>query len=185
MKTFLFHTQAMAVVAVLLLAACLGLYFFAIDDEQAIYNNASDRLDMEKITVRRMELDLGSIRQIVTRTEDNQEQIDYFRTTFLKQKDERLLQISAFLDQTAKAHRLKLDQVTYSIAQAKEQDLEMHQISLPLSGRYRDIRAFVADVETSDLFLVVTEMSLEDTDRNSGKVDVQLRLATYFEKEAS
>lgn len=185
MKNLLYHEKGLIVIAVLLAAACLGVYFFGIDEEQAIYNNASDRLGMEKITVRRMELDLGTIRQIVAKTTDNEDQIDQFRATYLKQKDERLLQISAFLNETAKANQLELDQVSYDIAQAKEQDLEMHQISLPLSGRYRDIRAFVADVETSELFLVVMEMSLEDTNRTSGKVDVQLRLATYFEKEAS
>lgn len=185
MKALLYNDKALLAIALILAAACIAVYVMGVQEEQSILRNANDRLDSEKITVRRMELDLGTIRQVINQTTDNQTQMDYFRTTFLKQKEERLLQISAFLNETAKSNHLQLDQVSYEIAQARERNLEMHQISLPLTGRYRDIRAFVAEVETSELFLMVTEMSLQDTDRNSGKVEVQLRLATYFEKEAS
>jgi len=57
--------------------------------------------------------------------------------------------------------------------------LEQLSFTLPVSGSYRDTRRFISDVETSDLFLNINNLSLATGTGNSGAITLSIGLSTY------
>ncbi len=178
---YLYHRTAQWVTAACLLVLLGAFWMLAVSDEQDIERDSSQRLDDEQLMVRRMELDLGKTQFVANRYNQNLEEIGGFRKNFLQQRAERLMQISSFLETRARERELNLQQVAYTTQPSREEALELQLIALPLTGRYSDIRAFIDDVETSQLFLIVHELSLRDEKTRAGQVEVQLTLATYFQ----
>ena len=171
--------QAITLVMLLLVT---GLFWkFAVLEEGAIQADSSEKLDGEQLTFKRMDMELGKARGVVDRYKQNLDEIAYFRREFLTRRQERMVAISRFLEARAREHRIVMDTVDYDTSSTREKNLDIHIIRLPLAGRYRDIRGFIADVEQSDLFLIITELSLDDEAGNLGTVEVQLSLATYFQ----
>lgn len=159
----------------------LGFWLFLINDEKGIEANAKAKLNMEDLTVARMDKQLRSTQSVLQGYRKNAEEISYFRENFLERKEERIVQISEFLAERAKARGIRLERVSYSSQKTKSKDLDIYQIDLPLEGRYRHIRAFIDDIEHSELFLIITQMSMRDESAGSGAVSMALTLATYFE----
>lgn len=181
MMNFLYGRTPQIVCAVVLALGLAAFWQLAILEERAIQRDTQARLDDEELTVRRMEMELGKTNRVANRYRQNLEEIQRFRRDFLGEKDERMVTISSFLHKTAREHGIQLDDVDYNRERSNDKGMEIHSITMPLLGRYRDIRQFVNSIENSGLFLVITEMSLEDESGQSGKVQVDLTLATYFE----
>ncbi len=182
---YLYHRTTQLITTAVLLVLLGLIWMLAISDEQAILADSSQRLDDEQLMVRRMEVGLGKTQFVANRYNQNLEEIGSFRKNFLQQRAERLMQISSFLETRARERELTLQQVAYTIQPSREQEMQLQLIALPLTGRYSDIRAFIDDVETSKLFLIVHELSLRDEKTRAGQVEVQLTLATYFQGGSS
>ncbi|CAM2007740.1 type 4a pilus biogenesis protein PilO [Acanthopleuribacter pedis] len=181
MENFLYNKVYQAVTAGFLALVCVGIWSFGIQEEQHILENSESRLEMQRLELDRRELDSGLVNKQLERYRNNLSEMTRFRRDFLKQKDERVVAISDFLAGQAAEHGLALDQVRYKTRPLKEDQLELYEIDLPLRGRYRDIRAFVEKVETSDMFLIITRLAIQGESERANAVDVELSLATYFE----
>lgn len=180
MKRYLYSQTAQVVSALCLILALALFWQFVISEEKAIFADSSAKLNDERYTIRGMERQLGRTTRVVDRYRNNIDEIQYFRTKYLQQKDERLVNISRFLEEHARKRGLRMEQVGYHAALSREKDLEIQQIALPLKGSYRNIRAFIRDVEGSDLFLIINELTMEDENARGGVVEVELTLVTYF-----
>ncbi len=185
MQSFLYSRTAQGITLAVLLLALGGFWLFAVQEEKAISVAGTERLDDEKMTVRRMELERDRAVGVVSRYQANLTEIDRFREHFLENKDERLVKISACLDERTRARNVNKDRIDYQTARGREKDLEIYQISMPLVGRYRDIRALIGDIEASDLFLIITQLTLDDESGSQGAVRVQLSMETYFQAGGS
>lgn len=183
MQNVLYDPKKLIALAAILLVAILSLWILAINDERAIAADSSERLDSEQLTTRRMEAQRDRVAVVMQNYKANLSEINRFRDHFQKGKDERMVRISAFLDERTQARSLRRDRIDYNVGRARESGLESYQIQMPLSGRYRDIRALIGDIEASDLFLVITELTLEDDGAARGAVSVQLSLETYFQEQ--
>jgi len=183
LQQFLHRKTFQWLTAVLLFGLLSGLWWFAVADERHIRDDSSKRLDDEALTIRRMELEMSQTAGALNRYRQNQEEVAYFEKTFLQNKKARLLAISKFLDERTRARGINKDRIGYHLIPAREHGLEIYAIDMPLAGRYREIRGLIGDIESSDLFLIITELTLENDDAGSGTVEVQLSLATYFEGE--
>jgi Tfp pilus assembly protein PilO len=53
-------------------------------------------------------------------------------------------------------------------------------ITVSLSGEYRDIRAFIHELETAPDFLVLENVDLSQSSREERGIDVTVQIATYF-----
>jgi Tfp pilus assembly protein PilO len=179
-RDFLYRTPIQLGLLVLLLVVAGAIWFFGIAEEEAIHRNSASRLDTEQLRISRMENQATQTRTIVDDYTHNLEEIERFREQFLKRKKERILNISAFLEERARARGVSLDNVNYGTEPSRDLEMDVYIAQLPLVGRYRDIRAFIDDIEGSEMFLIINEMSLEDTD-STGAVRMQLTLSTYFE----
>jgi len=172
-------TQLIISAALILIIA--GFWLLAVEEEKSIQRDSAARLDSEELIIRRMESESGKTAQIVSGYRDNLKEMNSFRETFLINKDARIVRISEFLEERARARKVRLELVQYNSSKSKQSDLDLYVAQLPLTGRYRDIRSFIDDIETSGMFLIITELSLEDDSAGEGVVEMQLSLATYFE----
>jgi len=60
-------------------------------------------------------------------------------------------------------------------------DMEMITFMLPVSGDYKDVRMFIHDVETSDLFLNIGSLSLSKGGKGN-EISVGISLSTYMRR---
>jgi Tfp pilus assembly protein PilO len=162
------------------LLAIAAFWHFAIQEESSIRVDSEARLDDEQLALDRMEMEIGTTSAIFQRYRSNLDEISYFRTNFLQNRESRIVRISAFLAETAEETGVQLNTVRYASGRTKDRDLEIYSMALPIKGRYRDIRAFIDAVERSDMYLTVGEMSFTEQDR-SGALVMELVLSTYFE----
>ncbi len=77
-------------------------------------------------------------------------------------------------------HDLVVERRSYDPATDYRGRLHKLNISMALSGEYRDIRAFLHALETSREFLVVEDVSLSEGARPGAPLAVAVRLATYY-----
>lgn len=182
---FLHSKKVCAIVLLVQLFALVAFWTFAVQEEEAIMADSEATLADEQLALDRMELEIRNTQATFQRYRNNLDEIDYFRTNFLKNRDSRILRISAFLAEKAEETGVQLATVQYSSSRTKERDLEIYAMSLPIQGRYRDIRAFIDAVERSDMYLTVAEMSFTGEDSRSGALQMELILSTYFEGDGT
>ena len=180
-QNYLYGKLAQMITFAVLLVGCGIFWYWAIGEEKAIFQDSSKRLDDETLTIRKMEVQLGAVEEVHHRYQSNLREMDAFHGSFLKNKQERMVAISRFLEERTRHHQLDKDVIRYQSSPSKDKGMELFSIDVPLIGRYRNIRAFLDDIEHSELFLNITELTLEDSSENTGAVRVQLTLSTYFE----
>lgn len=66
-------------------------------------------------------------------------------------------------------------------ARARESSLVRFSSKLELAGRYRDVRAFIHQLETAPEFLVIDDVSLSEEDTEGGLLLLTLQLSTYYQ----
>ena len=180
-RDYLKNTLAQGVTAGILIIAIAALWFMGINEEKSIQFDSTQRLDNEEFAIASMNAQAAKTEQILEDYHHNVSTIEGFRDEFLKRKDQRIVRISEFLAERAKSRGIKMERVEYNSTKTREENLDLYVTNLPLVGRYRDIRSFIHDIEASDMFLIITELSLEDDIAAEGAVRMQLSLATYFE----
>jgi len=180
---YFFNQTAQAVTALVLVLAMAVFWGLVVREERAIAADSDRRIDDEQLTLRQMDLERERAEGAIGRYETNLEEIGRFREHFLENKRARLVAISAFLDARTEARGIEKDRIEYQTSRGRNESLEIYQIRMPLEGRYRDIRALISDIEASDLYLCITELSLDRADARAGAVSVALTLETFFQGE--
>ncbi|MCB1049963.1 MAG: hypothetical protein H6510_17915 [Acidobacteria bacterium] len=167
-------------VGLILLAACI--FVFGVQDEQLILADQSGTVNTSRLSLQRTQKEHDSYQTTLTTYETNRKQISSFRNEFLRQKDERIIEISRLLHQLAAAHSIQLDQVRYTSQPLANQNLGLYRIDFPAAGPYADLRKFISDLENSPLLLMITQLEMEDSNQFQGSVRAKFRLATFFEE---
>jgi len=178
---YFYNVTAQLVTFAVLVVLGLAFWQFAVRDEGEIQSDSARRIDDEQLALRRMEAQVSDIDNIYDHYHANHEEVRFFQEHYLRQKAQRVRRISAFLEEVARKRGVSLEEVRYGSGPSRGRDLEMYTMDLPLTGRYRDIRLLIGDIEASDMFLVIAKLTLEDVSGREGAVRVQLSLATFFE----
>ena len=178
---YLHSRLAMGITALVMLLLMGIVWMGPIGDELAIARNQSEKIDDESLVLQRMGKQASGVKRAANSYRQNLEEMVFFQENYLRQKDERILAISRFLAQRAKSHRVKMELVDYQATNVRDKGIQSYRIDFPLEGRYRDIRKFIADIEKSDMFWMITAMSLEEMNPDQGTVTVDLSITTYFE----
>lgn len=80
----------------------------------------------------------------------------------------------------AEAHHLVLDNVTCQLSADAGGTFERYVISLPLKGRYPDVRAFLVRVHGSVPHLALDSVSLARPVKEDALVEAQIQFTAYF-----
>ena len=70
------------------------------------------------------------------------------------------------------------------VTQARESSLTRYTAKVELAGRYRDVRAFLHQLETAPEFVVIDDVSLSTEDTDGGLLLLTLQLSTYYQAAA-
>lgn len=84
------------------------------------------------------------------------------------------------LDQLAKKTGLRLRDQRAATQSERDSSLTKLTISVSLSGEYRDIRAFIHELESAPEFLVLENVDLSQSTSEARGIDVSVQIATYF-----
>lgn len=84
------------------------------------------------------------------------------------------------LDQLAKKTGLRLRDQRATATPGQRSALTKMTITVALSGEYRDIRAFIHELETAPDFLVLENVDLSRATDEEDDIDVTVQIATYF-----
>ena len=84
------------------------------------------------------------------------------------------------LDQLAKKTGLRLRDQRATATSDRESALAKLTITVSLSGEYRDIRAFIHELESAPEFLVLENVDLSQGADEDRGIDVSVQIATYF-----
>lgn len=93
---------------------------------------------------------------------------------------ERMPEAVARLFAAARHAGLSLQQGAYRPAGEKASRLLSYQISLPVSGDYPAVRAFVAEVLEREPSLALAGLRLLRSDMNQGEIEAELRFTLYL-----
>ena len=66
-------------------------------------------------------------------------------------------------------------------ARLREGSLVRFSTKVELAGRYRDVRAFIHQLETAPEFVVIDDVSLSEDDDEGGLLLLALQLSTYYQ----
>lgn len=85
------------------------------------------------------------------------------------------------LDQLARKTGLRLrDQRATTSHSDRDSALTKMTISVSLSGEYREIRAFIHELETASDFLILENVDLSQATDDERGIDVSVQIATYY-----
>lgn len=99
----------------------------------------------------------------------------------LSSKQHRMTAIQRELRQLARDARLDPDRLTYQFAPVRETGLVKFAITFPLDGAYDQLQRFLAQVESSPNFLIVSDIALQGERGAPGSLRLQVKLQTYFQ----
>ena len=71
-----------------------------------------------------------------------------------------------------------------SATRPRESSLTRYTAKVELAGRYRDVRAFIHQLEASPEFVVIDDVSLSTEDTDGGLLLLTLQLSTYYQAAA-
>ena len=66
-------------------------------------------------------------------------------------------------------------------ARNRDSSLVRYASKVELAGRYRDVRAFIHELETAPEFIVIDDVSLSEEDVEGGVLQLTLQLSTYYQ----
>lgn len=84
------------------------------------------------------------------------------------------------LDQKLDTHKLVLKQADYKLVRERNTPLLRYQLTLPVSGPYLEIRAFVQELQQTMPFVVVDELAFEREAAAQATAQAKIRLSLMF-----
>src|SRR5690606_20709441 len=127
------------------------------------------------------EREAAELRSTVERTEQADRDLSRFYSDVLPRDVAGARRLTyARLADLADEHGLILTRRRFDLDDTYRGRLRRMQIDMSLEGEYRDIRAFVHELESSPEFIVIENVSLTGGQTPDAPLSLTLRLATYF-----
>lgn len=125
----------------------------------------------------------AAVKQHATLTDDRSPQaaLNSFYE-FLPPEKKANQQIAVILN-AADAYSLQLDQVEYVLKRDSTLGLSRYLITMPLRGRYTDIRYFVIELMNRMPSAAVNELSFRREDIKAEQIEARLRLTVYLRRQ--
>ena len=113
---------------------------------------------------------------------ENRRDVDRFYSSIIKTPDESMLTAIRYVEKAASERGLTAGGHTWSKEPLKDLGLLRFGMTMPLSGPYKQIVAFLARLERAPLFLVVDDVQLRV--RSDAGGDLAFHLSTYFKDDS-
>jgi Tfp pilus assembly protein PilO len=165
--------QALLLLVIALAAADAGFYFLrAIPAAKKVRNLEERLVELERKTIYENEQ-----YRLYSSFDSGIKQLDQFKA-MLPEKGE-YIRIIEKVYRLAKEDGMKSASFGTAAKEVKAGDLIQVDFSMPIAGSYRDVRKFIYDIETSQLFLNIDNLALSSGGAE-GEVTLTIALTTYM-----
>lgn len=159
----------------------LGVYTLVVYPLSLKVAGSERRAIAARTQLRAAERDEKTTREALGRAEQANTDLRRFYRETLPSNVEGARRMSyAKLASLADRHGLVIERRSYDRDPGYRGHLSKLNINMALSGEYRDIRAFLHELETSPEFLVIEDVSLTEGKSRGAPLSVAVQLATYF-----
>jgi len=141
-------------------------------DAEAIVASEQERLA-------RIQSDVTGLERLTSKLACTRSDVERVFDETLSSKEKRLTAIQRELRLLAKERNLDPDLISYSAATVRQTDLVKLSIAFPLEGPYETLEGFIASVEESKNFLIVEDVSMQESQGKTLRLAISL--VTYFQ----
>lgn len=177
-----YRTVIFSVLGGLLLLNLLILFFFTAPRLESARTADETTAALETAVMRevnRVEL----LDERVQQMQHSQEVLERFFKEDLATKKERLVAIQKEIFEIARTFQVDAAQLKFSHEAVSGTNMVQLAVSIPLTGGYKNLRQFISKVESSELFLIIQSVQLQEGEQGGSLLNLNVRLATYFAVE--
>ena len=109
------------------------------------------------------------------------EDLTELRGSVLSTAEKRMVNVQMELEELAGRFHIDLDEVEYQPEYMIGEGLERFGMVVPLQGGYANLRHFIQAVESSDKFLVIERVAMDQAKDGGVLLRMNITLATYFD----
>ncbi len=109
------------------------------------------------------------------------EDLEELRVAVLSTAQKRMVNVQLELADLAGQFHINLDEVEYQPEYMAGEGLERFGMVVPLQGGYANLRHFIQAVESSDKFLVIERVAMDQAKDGGVLLRMNITLATYFD----
>lgn len=103
------------------------------------------------------------------------------RDDVLSTKNRRLVPVQLEVASLADEFGVRFEQVRNKNAVLEDEELEYFGMVVPLEGGYANLRQFIQAVESSEKFLVIEQVALDEAKDGGALLQLNITVATYFD----
>lgn len=103
------------------------------------------------------------------------------RDDVLSTKNRRLVAVQLEVARLADEFGVRFEQVRNKNAILEDEELEYFGMVVPLEGGYANLRQFIQAVESSEKFLVIEQVALDEAKDGGALLQLNITVATYFD----
>ena len=131
--------------------------------------------ELEDLETYRQELE-----DVIGRAEENRQRIDAFYDGWISSEAERLTQVLAEVKRVARQSGVQTSGFRYPDEVLEEFGLVRRSIVFSAEGSYASLRRFVDALERSEQFLMLENIEVSDSGRDSSEIRVRFAVSTLF-----
>lgn len=163
------------------LVLVVGFHLFLVRPKVAQYLSLEDRTgpQFQALKARR---DLVEGREAyLAALEKAQADMVRLREEVLSTREQRVVEVHAEVKRLCQQFNIDLDSVSYSNDLLMEEELDKEVMTVPLEGGYANLRRFIQAVESSEEFLIIERVALDENKEGGVLLQLSITLATYFD----
>jgi Tfp pilus assembly protein PilO len=144
--------------------------------------NLDQRLKAAQAEVERERQRMDALRAHFDLINANNRDTTEFFNRRIGRRDATMVPLLRDIEALARARGLKVASQGYGVEQIKGMDVERFEVKMPLRGSYREVLAFVEELERSSRFVTLDQITAHV--QPEGEIEVQLVLSCYFRSPA-
>lgn len=173
--------KPLVTVLVCWLVLCVGFYAFLVRPKVSQYRSLATRSgpQFQELKQRR---DMVEARESFLKALETAEaDMVRLREEVLATREQRVVEVHAEVHRLCEQFNIDLESVSYSNDLLMEEELDKEVMTVPLQGGYANLRRFIQAVESSDKFLIVERVALDENKEGGVLLQLSITLATYFD----
>jgi Tfp pilus assembly protein PilO len=172
--------RPLAIVLGSVVVANVLLHVFVIRRSVQVSGGREAILQSEQERVGKVREELAQLERTASKLACVESDVDTVFERTLSSKGERMTAIQREIRKLARDKRLDPERISYTVSAVRDTGLVRFGISFPLEGPYATLQDFIEEVEASENFLIVQDITLDETQQGPN-LKLQIELVTYFQ----
>jgi|YelNatPaOPRAMG01_1025707.scaffolds.fasta_scaffold06766_14 Tfp pilus assembly protein PilO len=166
----------------------LAVYLMAVSRLDHYARDTRRQVESNRRELKTLEDKERTLTLLVHRVDNDRKVMDELARQVFRTRPQRFVELQTGLKSLIDAHQLQLDNYSYGyefIPSPDKKEGWSHRyirvrMTLPLTGPYQEIKAFIRALQESPLFFTVDALSLSSSPQSAGTIRVNVAVSTYF-----